>query len=125
RVCVFFDCAEWVVVRAVVFCYNALLSTAYLGFGGGEECRYREVEASGPTDLEAYGRYLARRFGRLKNNIWMLGGDYDPPDKNLVRALVSGLAAGGAGGLRTIHAAPDTIVAAFWAEERSEEHTSE
>jgi hypothetical protein len=113
----YFDHAEWVLRRAEEFGFIVLLAPAYLGFGGGEEGWYREVEAAGPTELEAYGRYLARRFGRLKNIIWMLGGDYDPPDKNLVRALVSGLAAGGAGGLRTIHAAPDTIVAVFWAEE--------
>lgn len=110
----YFDHAEWVLRRAEELGFIVLLAPAYLGFGGGDEGWYREVEAAGPAELEAYGRYLGKRFGKLTNIIWLLGGDYDPPDKDLVRALVSGLAAGGAGGLRTVHAAPDTIMAAYW-----------
>lgn len=113
----YFDHAEWVLKRAEELGFIVLLAPAYLGFGGGDEGWYQEVEAAGSAELNAYGRYLAQRFGKQTNIIWLLGGDYDPPDKDLVRALVSGLSAGGASGLRTVHAGPDTIIAKYWAGE--------
>ncbi|WP_274425402.1 apiosidase-like domain-containing protein [Chelativorans sp. YIM 93263] len=110
----YFDHAEWVVRQAGEMGFLVLLAPAYLGFNGGEEGWYREMEAAGTDELAAYGRYVGERFGRFKNILWLYGGDYDAADRDLVRAVVEGIASTGAKGLNTVHSAPDTITIDYW-----------
>ena len=61
-----------------------LLTPAYLGVGGGssspnDEGWDSEVNISSNADLQRYGAFLAKRYTR-RNIIWILGGDYNPPN---------------------------------------------
>ncbi len=66
---------------------------AYLGVNGGEQGWYSEAAAAGPAQMRAYGEAVARRFARYPNIVWVLGGDFDAPDKPLVSQLAEGIAA--------------------------------
>jgi hypothetical protein len=68
-----------------------LLTPAYMGSGGGSEGWYGEMTQNGATKLRAYGQYLANRFRAYDNILWVHGGDYNPPEKNLLRAIVNGI----------------------------------
>lgn len=110
----YFDQAEWVINQALQRGLLVLLTPAYLGFGGGDEGWYREMIAAGPEALRTYGGFVGRRFAHLPNIMWLHGGDYDPPDRGLVRAVADGLADAGAAGIATAHGAPDSITGQFW-----------
>lgn len=61
-----------------------LMAPAYLGYGGGsgtseDQGWNSEVDAAIDSDLQSYGRFLADRYAR-RNVIWVLGGDFNPPD---------------------------------------------
>ena len=91
-----------------------LLCPAYLGAGGEAEGWYKEMVAAGAETLNAYGRYLGRRFARFPNIIWVQGGDYDPPDKTLVNAIAEGIEAEAPSALQTVHGNRDTATSVFW-----------
>lgn len=110
----YLDHAEWVLRTAGEMGFLVLLAPAYLGIGGGDQGWYREMEAAGPKELSAYGRYLGERFGDLPNILWLHGGDYDPPDKDLIRAIAEGLSSTGAVGLSAFHPAPESITLDQW-----------
>lgn len=110
----YFDHARWVLSRARDEGFVVLLTPAYLGFGGGEEGWYAQMQGAGTQKLEAYGRYLAEHFRELDNIIWLHGGDYDPADPSVVEAVIDGLRAGGDTALAAAHAGPDSIPAQVW-----------
>ena len=113
----YFAHAEWVLTRAREQGFLVLLAPAYIGARGEDEGWWQEMVKSGKAALEGYGRFLAERFGRFDNIIWVDGGDYDPPDKSLVSGLALALKAAVPQQLHTTHIAPETVVAPFWAGE--------
>jgi hypothetical protein len=76
------------------------------------------MERSGPQVLKSYGAYVGNRYKDLTNIIWVMGGDYDAPDKALIRALVEGLDVSDPGTLKTVHSSRDTITSEYWSGER-------
>lgn len=114
----YFDHARWVVSRAGELGLTVLLTPAYLGFGGGDQGWYAEMQAAGVDALRAYGLYVGTRFAGLDNIVWLHGGDHDPPNRTLVRAIVEGLAVAGDQHLAAAHGHPDTATADFWRGER-------
>ncbi len=114
---VYFDHARWVVEQACSLGLVVLLAPAYAGNGGGSEGWYQEMEAAGAETMQDYGVYVGERFGDLDNIVWVQGGDYNPPDKNLVRALVAGIKAGDPGALQTAHGSPGWAALEYWAGE--------
>lgn len=110
----YFDYAEWVLRRAREKGFVVLLTPAYLGGRQGAEGWYREMAAAGPDALEAYGEYVGRRFGGLGNIVWIEGGDYDPPDKALVQALVKGIGRSAPHNLQSFHGNPGSAGRLFW-----------
>jgi hypothetical protein len=62
-----------------------------MGYQGGDEGWYSEMSANGATKLRAYGQYVANRFKNYDNILWVQGGDYNPPDKTLARAVANGI----------------------------------
>ena len=79
----YFAHADWVVRQAAERGILVLLAPAYLGSQGGADGWYREMVANGPAKLRAYGQYLGRRYGGFTNIVWVHGGDYDPPRKDV------------------------------------------
>jgi hypothetical protein len=74
----YFDFAHEVVRKANDRGIVVWLVPAYLGYGGGDEGWFREIKASGPEKLRAYGRFVAEQFADLPNIVWVMGGDFTP-----------------------------------------------
>ena len=87
----YFAHAETVISKANAKGMLVLLAPAYMGYQGGDEGWYSEMSANGATKLRAYGQYVANRFKSYDNILWVQGGDYDPPDKTLARAVANGI----------------------------------
>jgi hypothetical protein len=110
----YFAHADWVLRRAAEKGFLVLLVPAYLGYGGGDEGWYQEVVASGATKLRNYGRYLGQRYQDFTNILWTHGGDYNPPHKDVVRAIVDGIRAYDTRALHSAHGAPETAAVGHW-----------
>lgn len=113
----YFRHADWVLERACELGFVVLLAPAYLGYGGDRHGWYREMEAAGVQRLRSYGRFVGQRYGSLGNIVWVQGGDYNPPDKDLVRAVAEGIRETDPDALQTAHNAPETSALAYWRDE--------
>ncbi|MEO7387371.1 MAG: DUF4038 domain-containing protein [Gammaproteobacteria bacterium] len=87
----YFSHAEYIIAKAREKGMLVLLTPAYMGFGGGPNGWYDEMEAAGTTELRNYGRYLATRFQDYDNILWVHGGDYNPTERLLLRSIVDGI----------------------------------
>lgn len=110
----YFAHADWILNRAREMGFLILLTPAYIGTSGGDEGWWGEMSQNSLDVLKGYGRFLGERYGHLDNIIWVNGGDYDPPDKNLVSAIAEGLKSVAPGQLHTVHNDRDTSVPEFW-----------
>jgi hypothetical protein len=110
----YFAHADWVVRQAAARGILVLLAPAYLGNRGGAEGWYGEMVAGGPAKLRAYGQYLGRRYGGFTNILWVHGGDFDPPRKDLVRAVAEGIRELDPRALHTAHCGPETAPIEHW-----------
>jgi len=88
---VYFAYADWVISTAAAKGILVLLAPAYMGYKGGDEGWYQEMLASGTTRLRGYGRYLGKRYRNYDNILWVSGGDYNPPRRELASAIVDGI----------------------------------
>ena len=83
-----------------------LMTPAYLGFQGGQEGWWPEINTAVNTEavMENYGRYLGNRYRGFSNIVWVMGGDYYA-DATLAktRAIVRGIQATDQARLFTAH----------------------
>ena len=107
----YFQHADWVIARAAELGLLVLLTPAYVGYGGGPEGWYAEMEAAGVDVLRDYGRYLGRRYALYDNIIWVNAGDAIPARPELVDAVATGIRETDPDALQTAHGAPGAIVA--------------
>lgn len=110
----YFAHADWVLRRAAEEGFLVLLTPSYVGWEGGSQGWYRAMAANGPERLRQYGEYLGRRYRDFPNILWVHAGDYDPPDKDLVRAIAEGIGAVDPRALHTAHCAPGTAAIEYW-----------
>ena len=113
----YFAHADKVLGKACELGFLVMLTPSYLGFAGGNEGWYAEMAAAGTGNLEAYGRFIGERYRHLDNIMWVHGGDYDPADRDLVRAVARGIVATDPDALGTVHTAPETAPLDFWSRE--------
>jgi len=113
----YFAHADRVLKRACDMGILVLLAPSYQGNGAGPEGWYREMAQNGAEAMRSYGRYLGRRYGGLDNIIWVHGGDYNPPDKNLVNAMVEGIDEYDLNAVHTAHGSPGSPALGHWADE--------
>jgi hypothetical protein len=105
----YFDRALAFVRRAASHGVVVLLAPSYLGFDGGAEGWWRELNS--PVNTRAvcgeFGRYLGAKFKASKNLIWLAGGDFAPPSGSEGEArqweILDGIRAAGASQLWTGH----------------------
>jgi len=71
----YFDHAEWYLREAEK---RGLLVTMFPAYLGISETWYDEIVANGVVGARAYGKFLAGRFGKFRNLMWIMGGDRDP-----------------------------------------------
>lgn len=110
----YFVHADWVIRRAGEKGFLVLLVPSYLGYGGGTEGWYSEMVQTGTTKLREYGRYLGQRYKDFTNILWMQGGDYNPPNKDLVREIAAGIREFDTRALHSAHCAPETAAIEYW-----------
>jgi Protein of unknown function (DUF4038)/Putative collagen-binding domain of a collagenase len=110
----YFAHADWVLRRACELGFLVLLAPSYAGHGGRNEGWYQEMVRSGKQKLLAYGRFVGQRYASLDNILWVEGGDYNPPDKDLIRAVAEGISETDPGALHTAHNAPETAALDYW-----------
>jgi hypothetical protein len=113
----YFAHADWVLRRAAEKGMLALLAPAWLGYQGSSDGWYREMLAAGLRKLRDYGRFLGKRYSAFTNILWMHAGDYNPPQKDLVRAVAQGILEFDRNALHTAHCAPETAALEYWAGE--------
>lgn len=108
----YFDFAHHVLAMANERGMAIWLCPAYLGWGGGDEGFFSQIQAGGAKKLEAYGRYIGKRFADLPNIVWMVGGDYAMPPEHRWAAidLATAIRAGGARQLFTAHGGQQSAV---------------
>jgi hypothetical protein len=110
----YFAHADRVLRRAAELGFLTLLTPAYLGYGGNDEGWYQAMLAAGDARLRGYAEFVGRRYGGLRNIMWVHGGDYDPPRRAPVHAIAEGIRRFDRTALHTAHCAPETATAAFW-----------
>jgi hypothetical protein len=110
----YFAHADWVLRRAADEGFLVLLTPSYAGWEGGSQGWYQAMVANGPERLRQYGEYLGRRYRDFNNILWVHAGDYDPPRKDLVRAIVEGIATFDPRALQTAHCAPEMAAIEYW-----------
>ncbi|HEV7609476.1 MAG TPA: DUF4038 domain-containing protein [Steroidobacteraceae bacterium] len=99
----YFEHAEFALVEAEKRGIVVLLAPAYMGFQGGDEGWYQEMVRQGSWRLHEYGRYLAHRFANRKNVVWVHGGDFNPPESELFKAVAEGIIDVAPDSLHTFH----------------------
>jgi hypothetical protein len=110
----YFAHADWVLRRASSMGFLVLLAPAYIGFRGTSHGWWREMVSSGPEKLREYGRYLGRRYSRLKNIVWVQGGDDNPAIEGVVDAVAAGISEADPDALQTGHPAPESATLDTW-----------
>jgi hypothetical protein len=110
----YFAHVDWVIQRAADKGFLLLLVPSYLGYGGGDQGWYQEMVANGSTKLREFGRYLGRRYASFSNILWTHGGDYNPPNKALVREIALGIREFDTRALMSAHCAPETAAVDYW-----------
>lgn len=110
----YFAHADYVLQRAHDLGFVVLLVPAYLGYEGGSQGWYQELAASDSTALLAYGRFLGQRYRAFDNIIWTHGGDYNPPNREVVRRIAEGIREFDSDALTTSHNAPESAAVDYW-----------
>ena len=110
----YFDHAAWVIGRAEQLGFVVFLAPAYLGVSGGDQGWFSKVQEAGPVKMRAYGEAIARRFVRFHNIVWVLGGDFNAPDRQLVSSLAEGIAHVAPKALQSVHSGRNSNTAEIW-----------
>ena len=113
----YFSHADWVLRQAAQRGILVLLAPAYVGYSGGDQGWYEKMVANGPDKLRAYGRYLGQRYREFQNILWVHGGDWNPPRRDLVQAIADGIREHDTRALHTGHCAPETAAIEYWTRE--------
>lgn len=113
----YFEHADWALSRARALGFLVLLTPAYMGYAGGPDGWYQEMVANGSGKLRDYGRYVGHRYRSGKNILWVAGGDFNPPDKSLARALALGIAEADPNALQTAHGVAEMAAIDYWPDE--------
>ena len=109
----YFANAEYVIGKAAEKGMLVLLTPSYMGYAGNTSGWYAEMVLNGATKLRTYGQYVATRFRAFDNILWVHGGDFDPPEKDLLRAIVNGIRDVETKWLHTFHGGRGTSALGF------------
>jgi PKD repeat protein len=118
----YFAHVDYVLTEAAKRGMLVLLTPAYLGFGGGPEGWWPQIDTAVNTDtvMLNYGRFLGDRYKSFNNVIWVMGGDwYAPQTLAKTRAIVQGITERDPAKVFTGHnarqqSALDTYAAEMW-----------
>lgn len=109
----YFAHVDWVLLRAAERGFLVLLTPSYLGYQGGDQGWYRAMRENGVRRLRAYGNYLGLRYRNMTNLIWVHGGDYSPPERGPMEAIMHGIRETNPAALHSFHGGRGTAARAF------------
>jgi hypothetical protein len=110
----YFAHADWVLDRARALGFVVLLVPAYLGYEGNEQGWYRDLDSNSADSLAAYGRFLGQRYRDFDNIVWTYGGDYNPPNRDVVRRIAAGIREFDTDAVSSAHNAPEYAALDYW-----------
>ncbi|OYR15923.1 hypothetical protein CEV31_2696 [Brucella thiophenivorans] len=113
----YFDHAAWVIEQAQKQGLVVFLAPAYLGVNGGNQGWFEQAEAAGPEKMRTYGEAVAHRFSKFSNIVWVLGGDFDPPDRELVIELSHGITSVSPSAIQTVHTGSNVSAGEIWSDQ--------
>lgn len=113
----YFDHAAWVIEQAEKRGLVVFLAPAYLGVNGGDQGWFAQAQAAGPEKMKTYGEAIAQRFAKFSNIVWVLGGDFDAPERALVSELAQGIAVVSPEALQTVHSGRDANTSEIWGDQ--------
>lgn len=99
----YFDHAASIIKAAQDAGMVVFLTPAYLGVSGSDQGWYAPARQAGADALAAYGRAIAQRFAAFPNIIWVMGGDFDPPEQETLSSLAKGIKSVLPAALMTMH----------------------
>ncbi len=88
----YFDYAKAFVNRAAQHGIVCHIDPCYLGFLGGSQGWYADIEAASSVQAQAWGAYVGSQFASIDNVTWHLFGDYNPPSHSRINSVQVGLA---------------------------------
>lgn len=74
----YFSWVDTVLSTCQAYGFLVMLFPSYLGFQGGAEGWYTDMNASGATKVTTFGTFVGNRYKNQENIIWMAYGDVDP-----------------------------------------------
>lgn len=87
------------------------LFPSYLGYEGGDEGWFQELDALSPATCADYGSFVGRRYRMYANIVWVAGGDFGPPPggggEACTRAIFDAIR----------EADPDALITGHWSPE--------
>jgi hypothetical protein len=110
----YFQHVDWVIQRMADYGFLVFLSPDYAGWEGGDDGWWKEMVANGTDTLHEYGRFVGQRYAKFDNIVWVEGGDFNPPEKDLEDAVARGISETDPQALQTAHLAPETPPREFW-----------
>lgn len=86
-----------------------IMAPAYLGYQGGSQGFWPQIQNESTATMQAWGEYLGTKFAAYPNIMWNMGGDwYDAAALTRINAVQTGLAAtGNANWKYTYHSNPE------------------
>lgn len=92
-----------------------MLTPSYLGYSGGDEGWFQEMQSLGvppATKCRQYGDFLGQRYASKHNIIWVWGGDFTPPSgsngETCMKSVRDGIRAAQPSVLASAHWSPET-----------------
>lgn len=104
----YFELLDFLLVKAAEKDMLVMAVPAYPGYMGGEQGWWGAMEKNGVARMRAYGRFLGNRYRSHRNILWVQGGDFNVPNKALVREIANGIREYDSEKLHTFHAARGT-----------------
>ncbi|HEX6707570.1 MAG TPA: DUF4038 domain-containing protein [Albitalea sp.] len=99
----YFALFDHLVAKAAEQNMLVMVVPTYAGYLGEEQGWWVGMKKNGASKMREFGRYLGRRYRGRRNLMWVHGGDYDVPDKSLVRELANGIRELDAESLHSFH----------------------
>jgi hypothetical protein len=104
----YFAHADQVIDLAASQGIAVMLTPSYLGFGGGDEGWFQEMDALPLAACQSYGDFVGKRYAARHNIIWIWGGDFTPPSGSAGEACMKAISD------RIRAAEPGALASAHW-----------
>ncbi|HEY7640177.1 MAG TPA: DUF4038 domain-containing protein [Steroidobacteraceae bacterium] len=108
---------DWLLDEVERLGFLAVVTPSYVGYQGSSQGWYKDTVANGTTVMRNYGRFLGNRYKNHQNILWVEAGDYNVPNRDIVRAVANGINDVIPGSLQTAHNARGMGALEYWPSE--------